>query len=99
MAQIRRSHDTERTVDQVVSPEDWVTAASALGLTSRQLGIVVLRAHGKTRNQIAAVLGVSPDTVKTHITRTYDKLKIGKKIAAIFRVLETARNMPDDSHS
>lgn len=44
-------------------------------------------AHGKSRNDIATILDLSPDTVKTYITRIYDKLEARDRIAAVVKGL------------
>lgn len=58
-------------------------AAAALGLTPRECEILELLASGKSLKELARELGVSPNTVKTHVARVYQKLEVGRRIHAI----------------
>ena len=64
-------------------------AAAALGLTARECEILELLASGKSLKELGRDLGVSPNTVKTHVARVYQKLDVGKRIAAV----EKARSL------
>ena len=46
------------------------------GLTSRELEILQLLAAGRTKDQIAETLVISPTTAKTHIRNIYAKLSV-----------------------
>ncbi len=50
-------------------------------LTPHDVRILVLRAQGLTRKEVADVLGCSPETVKSHLHTTYDKLGGARNIA------------------
>ena len=51
--------------------------AALRGLSKRQRDAVVLRyLHGYTESQVAEALGVSPGTVKTHLRRGLDALRV-----------------------
>lgn len=52
-------------------------------LTPRQLEIVELLARGCTRRQIAALLSISPETVKTHTDKIYRKLEAENRIQVV----------------
>ena len=66
----------------------WMNqAVSRLPLSGRERGIVVELLKGKTRSEIAAVLFISPETVKWHIRRVYRKLGVSTKIELVQRVL------------
>jgi DNA-binding CsgD family transcriptional regulator len=45
-------------------------------LTPRERTILSLLAHGRTRAQVAAELGVTPNTVRTHTQHLYAKLRL-----------------------
>lgn len=64
-------------------------AAAALGLTAREIEILELLASGRSLKELGRDLGVSPNTVKTHVARVYQKLDVGKRIAAV----EKARSL------
>ena len=60
-------------------------AIASLGLTPRELEILGLLAKGESNKEIARSLGVSPNTIKTHIANLYMKLEVtgrGKAVEA-----------------
>ncbi|KWV92634.1 LuxR C-terminal-related transcriptional regulator [Erythrobacter sp. YT30] len=60
-------------------------AIAALGLTKRECEILDQLATGSSNKEIARELGVSPNTVKTHIANLYTKLDVtgrGKAVEA-----------------
>jgi DNA-binding CsgD family transcriptional regulator len=58
-------------------------AIRSLGLTTRECEILALLASGQSNKEMARVLGISPNTVKTHIARVYEKLEVQRRIQAI----------------
>jgi DNA-binding CsgD family transcriptional regulator len=60
-------------------------AANADGLTDREAEILAWVARGKTNQQIAALLFVSPHTVRKHLEHTYQKLRVHTRTAAVAR--------------
>lgn len=56
-------------------------------LSERESEVLQWLAHGKSRTDIATILDLSPDTVKTYITRIYDKLEARDRIAAVVKGL------------
>ncbi len=46
------------------------------GLTTREVEVLALIAHGKTYPQIAETLYISPDTVKSHVRHIYEKTDV-----------------------
>ncbi|MGC4016230.1 MAG: LuxR C-terminal-related transcriptional regulator [Luteolibacter sp.] len=54
-----------------------------LGLTRRQTDVLVWLAEGKANGEIATILGMSPETVKTHLKQIYQRLGIETRAAAI----------------
>ena len=58
-------------------------AIRSLGLTARECEILELLASGRSNKELARVLGVSPNTIKTHVARLFEKLEVQKRIAAI----------------
>lgn len=59
-----------------------------LGLTDREADILLGIAQGKTNQQIATSLYVSPLTVKTHLQHVYRKLGVGSRTEALTQALE-----------
>ena len=55
----------------------------SLGLSSRECEILELLASGESNKELARRLGISPNTVKTHVARLYEKLEVQKRVQAI----------------
>lgn len=59
-------------------------------LTPRQRDILPLLAAGKTNEQIAAALGVEPETIRAHLKLVYERLgirgQLGRVQAAVWWV-------------
>lgn len=63
-------------------------APSELPLTSRELEVARLTAHGRTNQEIAADLFISLSTVKTHVARIQERLLVRNRVeiaAALWR--------------
>src|SRR4051812_7001043 len=54
-------------------------AIRALGLTPRECEILDLLASGRSNKELARALNISPNTVKTHVARLYDKLGVDRR--------------------
>jgi two-component system, NarL family, response regulator LiaR len=54
-----------------------------LGITRRELEILELIAQGMSNREIAAKLYVSENTVKTHSSRVFDKLRAKRRTQAV----------------
>src|SRR5687767_4016271 len=57
-------------------------AVRSLGLTPRECEILELLASGRSNKELARSLGISPNTIKTHVARLFEKLEVQKRIAA-----------------
>jgi DNA-binding CsgD family transcriptional regulator len=64
-------------------------AIRSLGLTQRECEILERLASGGSNKELARALGISPNTVKTHVARVYEKLEVQKRVQAI----EKARDL------
>ncbi|RVT89768.1 response regulator transcription factor [Sphingomonas crocodyli] len=58
-------------------------AIRSLGLSPRECELLALLASGRSNKELARELGISPNTVKTHLARLFDKLDVGRRIEAI----------------
>ena len=58
-------------------------AQSSLGITAREREVLQLLADGRSNKEIAARLGLSPNTVKTHVARLFEKLRVARRTEAI----------------
>lgn len=63
-------------------------AQAALGVSDREREVLAELARGATNKQIARRLGVSPNTVKTHVSRLYAKLDARRRTDAVRRARE-----------
>ena len=64
------------------------TARERLGITRRELEILVLVARGLSNREIGETLFVSENTVKTHCSRAFDKLGARRRTEAVQRSKE-----------
>lgn len=58
-------------------------AIRSLGLTARECELLAMLASGQSNKELARTLGISPNTVKTHLARLYEKLEVQKRVQAI----------------
>lgn len=63
-------------------------AVASLGISPRELTVLQALAEGQSNKEIARLLEVSPNTVKTHVARLYDKLGARRRTEAIHRARE-----------
>jgi DNA-binding CsgD family transcriptional regulator len=63
-------------------------AQAALGISPRELAVLREAAAGRSNKEIAIVLKVSPNTVKTHMARLFEKLGASRRTDAINRARE-----------
>lgn len=63
-------------------------AQEALGISGRELEVLELLAAGRSNKEIARRLDVSPNTVKTHVTKLLAKLEARRRTEAILRARE-----------
>lgn len=87
VAAFARSLRTERKVDdsQLVSAVSEETAAR-FGLTDRERNMVPLIARGLANKEIAAELGISAATVRTHIYNLFQKVGAKSRIELLNRL-------------
>jgi DNA-binding NarL/FixJ family response regulator len=63
-------------------------ARSTLGISDRELEVLELLAAGRSNKEIARHLDVSPNTVKTHVAKLYEKLEAKRRTEAILKARE-----------
>jgi DNA-binding CsgD family transcriptional regulator len=63
-------------------------AQETLGISERELEVLELLAAGQSNKEIARRLDVSPNTVKTHVTKLFEKLEARRRTEAIVRARE-----------
>ena len=63
-------------------------ARDALGISARELEVLHHLAAGRSTQEIADALHVSPNTVKTHVAKLFEKLDAKKRIDAVNKARE-----------
>ncbi|HSX60631.1 MAG TPA: response regulator transcription factor [Tahibacter sp.] len=63
-------------------------AQAALGISEREFEVLRELAAGHSNKEIAQRLSVSPNTVKTHVARLYEKLGAKRRTDAILKARE-----------
>ena len=63
-------------------------ALASLGISERELTVLHELAAGRSNKEIAAQLHVSPNTVKTHVARLYEKLEAKRRTDAVNKARE-----------
>ncbi|MAK61536.1 MAG: helix-turn-helix transcriptional regulator [Ponticaulis sp.] len=83
-ARVFASHGTKEADAEPGNPK----AQAALGISARELEVLELLASGLSNKEIARKLNISPNTIKTHITRLLEKLDASRRTEAIARARE-----------
>jgi DNA-binding NarL/FixJ family response regulator len=68
--------------------EPNTTVQGTLGVSERELQVLQLLAAGRSNKEIAGALDVSPNTVKTHVAKLFEKLDVRRRTEAISRARE-----------
>lgn len=68
--------------------EPNTAATRALGLTGQEVRVLERLAAGQSNKEIARTLGLSPNTVKSHVSSLYAKLEVQRRTQAIGRARE-----------
>jgi len=62
---------------------DATWSALAHGLTERERQVLQLAAYGKTNDEMAAELGISKETIKTHVCHVLWQLNAANRTEAV----------------
>lgn len=65
-------------------------AVAALGLTGQEMRVLAVLASGRANKEIARDLGLSPNTVKTHLANLFAKLGAATRTEAVTRARDLA---------
>lgn len=65
-------------------------ALASLGLTGQEVKVLERLAAGRSNKEIARDLGLSPNTVKTHVGNLYGKLDVSRRTQAVGKARELA---------
>jgi DNA-binding NarL/FixJ family response regulator len=104
-AAVRAAHRGELQIDPVAARTLMSSLHEArdddptTDLTSRELDVLRLVAAGKPNKQIAAELGISERTARTHVSRILHKLHLSSRTqAALWAVREGLVEVEDEPH-
>jgi DNA-binding NarL/FixJ family response regulator len=81
------SADVVAALQAAVAPATAPHHAGTVSLSPRELEVLQLLADGFPNKQVAARLGVSEHTVKTHVTSVFDKLEVSTRAEAVARAV------------
>ena len=88
---------TQRLISEFVArPPDALASAGTEALTGREREVVALVAHGLSNDEIAAVMVLSPMTVKTHVSRAMTKLGARDRAQLVVFAYQTGLVSPRD---
>lgn len=59
--------------------------ANGEALSSRQRDVLKLIAEGRSNKEIARIVGITPETVKTHVRNIFIKLSVDRRAQAVSR--------------
>ncbi len=60
-------------------------ALKSLGVTDREFQVLELLVVGYSNKEVARNLGISPNTIKTHIANLFEKLEVERRTQAIHK--------------
>jgi DNA-binding NarL/FixJ family response regulator len=65
-----------------------VAVIASLGLTGQEVRVLEALAAGQSNKEIARSLGLSPNTVKTHVGNLFAKLEVSRRTQAVGKARE-----------
>lgn len=68
---------------ELETPSEAVPASFGCGLTDRQIEVLHEVEQGKTNDEVATALGISPLTVRTHLEHIFETLRVPSRTAAV----------------
>lgn len=87
----RRLQALARSRDQ-----DWHAKMLEQSITPREMEVLQLLARGADNRRIGKELGISPETVQTHIRNMLAKLAVGSRLEAVVKALRMGLVEPPD---
>ena len=79
---------------KLLSEQEWQAVIAALKLSPRHAAIIGLILQGKRDKQIAADLGMSIWTLRTHLGRLFQRLGVADRLELALHVLAVPRARP-----
>ena len=90
MGRIRHRYiaDQSTRADMPLAPREWKIVAQLLRLSPQQARIVGQILLGKEDKQIAEALELSKNTIRTHLSRLFMRLKVGGRVGLLLKILQ-----------
>ena len=85
-------HLKQQAEADLFTSQEWLFLASRLELSPRQLEVARLVCDGHKNLIVAQQLGVSIETIKTHLRRMYDKLDVNDRFDMLRLMVYTVRS-------
>lgn len=76
-------------VVQVPAQTAVISSLTVPSLSQRQIDVLHLIAQGRTNKEIAIILGISPFTVRIHVSAVFRALGVGTRAGAVSRGIST----------
>ena len=76
----------------------WHEISRLLELPPQQAKVVELILRGMQDKEIAAALGLSFPTVRTHLRRIFDRLEVTDRVGVVLRVFAMAQKHEEERH-
>jgi DNA-binding NarL/FixJ family response regulator len=77
-----------KIINRVGGRQAYRTNNMPEGLTEREMDVLRAAAHGQSNKDIAAKLGISPQTVQVHLRNIFGKLGVGSRSEAVARAIQ-----------
>jgi DNA-binding NarL/FixJ family response regulator len=87
----RGCDEHEDCLPELFDEQQWCLLAKALELTPRQWAVARGMCRGLKRGVIARQLGVSENTVRTHVRGLFSRLKVCSRLGLAVRLVLTER--------
>ena len=78
---------------EILSNHQWKDAIQALNLPPRLSAVVALVMQGKSDKQIATTLQISRHTVRTYLTRLYQRYGVEDRVTLVLHAIHTAQKI------
>lgn len=78
----------KRPTVELLNEKQWSYLQKRYHMTPRELQVAILVCEGFGNEEIASVLKIKQDTVKTHLRNVYRKLRVKSKVTLLLKFLE-----------